>query len=791
MKPNTKNAVYQSTLFALTLALALAACTRPSTPTPSTGRGFALVWYVATTGSDSNSCSTNADPCRSLNEVINRTSREDARLLAEYTDVLEISHTVYVGAGTFQYVGVSYATHALTIANQVEILGAGRDATIIDAEDLRAGVYLRASADVEIRNLTIRNGTDAGAGNCLSLRDDATAELENVTIEHCDRSGIAHYSSGPLSLTNVIIRDAVENGIAGANDAALTVSNSQVVDNGHYGITGRNVSITDTTVSGNGYGGLSLGGSVSIVGSTITNNGYPATAYGFKAGLSMSGGTASISETTFSNHPQEGVYVYGAGTSIDLGNVLIENNEGVGLNIDGGTATLDSVTVQGNGLIFADTSIPGGIQLQEGMLDIRNSIVRANYNGGVRTSSGTVLTMRGTTVDSNMNDEPGLWNNGMATIEASTFSNNHEGIQNRGTMTVTNSTASGNRERGILGVGGDLSLSFVTIANNGIIGLNAFEGSSDVRAVSNVLIANNGVEDCEISSRVGVVGPSASGYNIDSDDTCLFGDGSETSLLIGPLANNGGATLTHALLDGSPAIDAATGACVSSDQRGVGRPVGGACDVGAYEKSFEITSVTPLAGELPEQPAINTDTPCWQGPGSQYPFVANLVAGAQVNLLGLAQTGSWFIVQTDISPGDPCWVDMGKVDVGPDFDFSTLIVYAIPPLATPPGDGGGGQPPSGPPVAPSGLAANTTVCNGGYQVTVSWKDNSTNEQGFRVYRKGPLQNDIYHLIATLGPNITQYVDNPPGSGPYTYYVEAFNASGAAQSNSDQDAGCLI
>jgi hypothetical protein len=54
-----------------------------------------------------------------------------------------------------------------------------------------------------------------------------------------------------------------------------------------------------------------------------------------------------------------------------------------------------------------------------------------------------------------------------------------------------------------------------------------------------------------------------------------------------------------------------------------------------------------------------------------------------------------------------------------------------------------------------------------------------------------LQNDIYHLIATLGPNITQYVDNPPGSGPYTYYVEAFNASGAAQSNSDQDAGCLI
>jgi hypothetical protein len=54
--------------------------------------------------------------------------------------------------------------------------------------------------------------------------------------------------------------------------------------------------------------------------------------------------------------------------------------------------------------------------------------------------------------------------------------------------------------------------------------------------------------------------------------------------LIGPLADNGGPTLTHALLDGSPAIDAADdAACPATDQRGVPRPQGAACDIGAYE----------------------------------------------------------------------------------------------------------------------------------------------------------------------------------------------------------------
>jgi len=68
--------------------------------------------------------------------------------------------------------------------------------------------------------------------------------------------------------------------------------------------------------------------------------------------------------------------------------------------------------------------------------------------------------------------------------------------------------------------------------------------------------------------------------------------------LLGPLANNGGSTLTHALLPGSPAIDAGDPAvCAAApvnnlDHRGVARPQGSACDIGAVEADLIYTPPT-------------------------------------------------------------------------------------------------------------------------------------------------------------------------------------------------------
>jgi len=77
------------------------------------------------------------------------------------------------------------------------------------------------------------------------------------------------------------------------------------------------------------------------------------------------------------------------------------------------------------------------------------------------------------------------------------------------------------------------------------------------------------------------------GHNLSSDASCAFtnvGSLNNTDPKLGPLANNGGPTLTMALLPGSPAIDAGdTSAAPPTDQRGLPRPAGLASDIGAFE----------------------------------------------------------------------------------------------------------------------------------------------------------------------------------------------------------------
>src|SRR5262249_39043057 len=76
--------------------------------------------------------------------------------------------------------------------------------------------------------------------------------------------------------------------------------------------------------------------------------------------------------------------------------------------------------------------------------------------------------------------------------------------------------------------------------------------------------------------------PNNSGGNLVEDGTCGFPVGGNPNL--GPLQNNGGSTLTYALQSPSPAIDTGVDAgCPATDQRGVTRPQGSHCDIGAVE----------------------------------------------------------------------------------------------------------------------------------------------------------------------------------------------------------------
>jgi predicted outer membrane repeat protein len=155
-----------------------------------------------------------------------------------------------------------------------------------------------------------------------------------------------------------------------------------------------------------------------------------------------------------------------------------------------------------------------------------------------------------------------------------------------GTLTLVNTTVSSNTagsDGGGLYVNlGTTALTYTTIASNtASTGGGGIHNASGTVGVKNTIVAYNGPANCNAAL-------TTHDHNLDSGNTCGFdadNDHPNTDPLLGPLADDGGDTLTHALLTDSPAIDA--GACVPDvttvDQRGLPRPDGGGCDIGAYE----------------------------------------------------------------------------------------------------------------------------------------------------------------------------------------------------------------
>jgi uncharacterized repeat protein (TIGR01451 family) len=167
---------------------------------------------------------------------------------------------------------------------------------------------------------------------------------------------------------------------------------------------------------------------------------------------------------------------------------------------------------------------------------------------------------------------------------------------NTGTSTLNNSTISGNtglnNAGGIFMNGGTLILNNSTISGNtGLNNVGGIGNSLGTVTLQNSIVAGNTTSgigpDCN-----GTIG--SAGYNlIGNTSGCAFapgvGDLINIAARLGPLQDNGGSTLTQALLPGSPAINAGnpagctnnSGAPLPFDQRGYLRI--GRCDIGAYE----------------------------------------------------------------------------------------------------------------------------------------------------------------------------------------------------------------
>jgi len=264
--------------------------------------------------------------------------------------------------------------------------------------------------------------------------------------------------------------------------------------------------------------------------------------------------------------------------------------------------TLVNSTVSGNIASLGFGGSGGGINNFRGTTTLTNSTVSGNkaYNGGgIFNFSGTV-TLTGSTVSGNQAGRGGgIYNHrGAATVVMtnSTISGNVAplggGIYNEqdGTLMLTNSTVSDNKA----GQGGGISASGTLILTNTIVARNT---------------APTG-PDCHGS-------PFSLGHNLIGDvSDCSFtpvtGDLINVHPKLGPLQDSGGPTKTHALLPGSPAIDAADNiAAPERDQRGVPRPVDGdgdgtaTSDIGSHEFDPSINT-PPVAFDQASSTTVDT-----------------------------------------------------------------------------------------------------------------------------------------------------------------------------------------
>ena len=278
-------------------------------------------------------------------------------------------------------------------------------------------------------------------------------------------------------------------------------------------------------------------------------------------------------------------------------------NSGRVFNIDddNGDTQLDvelndlAITSSGEG-INSEERIPtstGGIFNSEN-LEINNASIYNNlaFNGGGIYSDGT-LTVNNSAIYENNASNPiaisssggGIYNAGTATINQSTISGNSVsgsgsnggGINNvGGDLTITNSTVDDNSGGGISNNGGEVTVTSTIVANN----TNSDSNNDDVSGDDFVSGGNN------------LIGNSDGDTGFDRDRDLVGTADNPIDPLLGELQDNGGATPTQALLEGSPAIDAGSNPnSLATDQRGEGfdRTVGEATDIGAFEVQETIT----------------------------------------------------------------------------------------------------------------------------------------------------------------------------------------------------------
>ncbi len=375
----------------------------------------------------------------------------------------------------------------------------------------------------------------------------------------------------------------------------------------------------------------------------------------------------TVAHGAYPSVPQFGIFTVATGAEVALSGLSIVGGLGqFAGGAGGGIKNAGSLTVADSILSRNSASIGGGID-NTGTLTVTHSTISGNSGGtgGAGIENGGTMTV----VDSNISDNlassrgAGIENRGTMTVADSNISDNSViliknvgggGIFNAGTMSIVNSTFNGNSAAGLLALGGAIhNEATMSITNSTLSGNSAREGGGiynvgTLRVATSILASNPGGN---LDTSFGTLFLSG-GRNLFSDAPGVPLDPTDlinTDPLLAPLADNGGPTLTQALLPGSPAIDAGIALPgIETDQRGIPRPQGTAPDIGAFESrgfTLNITSgdgqSTPAASAFLQPLVVTIASPFGEPTtGGQVRFIAPTAGASALLSLGSAPIDS-------------------------------------------------------------------------------------------------------------------------------------------------------
>lgn len=493
---------------------------------------------------------------------------------------------------------------------------------------------VQANAALTLTNLSVING-NAGAdyGGCI-FNFSGKLRLDNVTLQNCRTAdtylGGAIYTSGNSRLTvsgSRILSGTSSHGGGIFSGGTLVIVNSIIADNrattgdgGGLNVTG-NATISGSQIERNRASGGDGGGlyaasasNVTIQNSLLASNVTTVTTFASGGGL-YSLGSLTVTNSTLSNNlARYGGGMDSEGTAL-LTNTTLSGNRATtagGGMFNAGQTTVSNSTLSGN-----SANLSGGGIDNNGSLTVTNTLLGGNkaYVSGGGLTNESLATVSDSTLSGNWApDGGGIFNYAQTlTLRSSTLSDN-EATQGGGIYTtnnadaiVSNATLSGNLALNGGGIfnQGDTTLANVTLNNRALLTGTAH----NLYLFAGVLTLTHTIVNFDVAYGANCIGADtpkkvSGGHNLASDAFCSLaatGDqqGALVPILLGSLANHGGPTQTHLPRLGSAALNTGDNAVCASppvnnlDQRGVLRPQGAVCDIGAVERQPSDSDVVP------------------------------------------------------------------------------------------------------------------------------------------------------------------------------------------------------